>query len=221
MYLKRQKSPKNWPIKRKGTAYIVKPNYNTEQGLPILIIIRDVLKLAKDRKEVKKAINSKQILLNNRIAYNEKDNALLFDTVTIIPPKESNLSEKHYRIIMNLNKKFDLKEINSSEAFHKIAKVINKTTLKGKKMQINLSDGRNFISNIKCRVNDSVLINLKDKKLEKCISLKKEAKAVVFAGKHAGESGVIKEVDKEDRRVTLERNEGLVNVLIKQLIVVE
>jgi len=167
MHLKRQQSPKNWPTKRKGTTYIVRPRYNISGGLPISIIMRDVLGFAKTRREVKKAINLKQILLNNKEVLDERSNALLFDIITIIPPKESNLPEKYYRIEIGENKKFKVEEINKQESNHKIAKIINKKTLKGNKIQINLSDGRNFLSDFKYKVNDSVLINLKDKKIEK------------------------------------------------------
>jgi small subunit ribosomal protein S4e len=219
MHLKREQSPKNWPIERKGTTYLVRPRYNIEKGVPILLIIRDILKLAKDRRETKKALNAKQVLLNNRIVFDDRDNALLFDVVTILPAKGSSLSEKYYRIEINKNKKFTLTEINSKEANHKTAKIINKTVLKGKKTQLNLSDGRNFLSEIKCRVNDSLLINLKDKKIEECISLQKGAKAIVFAGKHMGETGIIQEVHEND--VKLERDGEIVNILIKQLMVLK
>ena len=221
MHLKRESSPKNWPIERKGTTYVVRPKYHLSDGVPMLVIIRNMLKLANNRRETKKALNAKQVLLNNREVFDDRDNALLFDIITIIPPKESNLKEKHYRLVLGTNKKFALEEINSTEANHKISKVINKTTLKGKKIQINLSDGRNFISDVKCQVNDSLLLNLKDRKIEKCLPLKEGAKAIVFAGKHAGEDGVIKEIEKENHRVKLENHGEITNILIKQLMVLE
>jgi len=221
MHLKRQKSPKNWPIERKGTTYLVRPNHTIEQSVPILIAIRDMLKLAKDRREVQQAMNSKQILLNHKIPFSDKDSILLFDVITIMPAKESGLHEKNYRLVMGKNKKFNLREIDSKEASHKITKVINKRTLKGKKTQINLLDGRNFISDMQCKVNDSILVNLKTRKMEKCLPLKHGAKAIVYAGKHAGEEGVITEIDKENNRVKLEINKELVNILIKQIMVLE
>lgn len=220
MHLKREQSPKNWPIERKGTTYLVRPRGYIEQGVPVLIIIRDMLKLAKDRRETKKALNAKQVLLDNRVVFDDRDNALLFDVITILPGKGSG-NEKNYRVIMGKNKKFALEEISSSEANHKISKIINKRTLKGKRMQINLSDGRNFISNEKCKVNDSVVVNLKERKLEKCIPLRKDAKAIIFAGKHAGESGAIKDIDEENHKVKLESKGEMINILIKQLMVTE
>ncbi len=220
-HLKRQKSPKNWPIERKGTAYLVRPNYNLEQGIPVLIAIRDMLKLAKDRKEVKHALNSRQILLNQRPVFEDKDTVQLLDILTILPAKESGHSEKNYKLIIGKNKKFNLQEISNAQAGYKIAKIINKKTLKGNKTQINLSDGRNFISDVKCRVNDSILVNLKDRKLEKCLPLKQGRKAVVYAGKHAGAEGVIAEIDEGNNRVKLEINKNMVNILIKQIMVLE
>ncbi|GBE20454.1 MAG TPA: hypothetical protein ENG87_04375 [Candidatus Pacearchaeota archaeon] len=215
MYQKRQKVPKRWPIHRKGTAYVVKANFNPQRGVPVLIILRDILKLTQTRKELKKAINSKNILLNNKVLMDEKNTALLFDIITIVP------SKKNYRVELSEKGKFEIKEIKDTGSNKKIAKIINKKILKGKKIQLNLSDGRNFLSDIKCNVNDSVSINLKDRKIEKCLPLKEKAKAIVFRGKHAGKNGVIKELDIKKKIVKLDVDEKEVNVLIKQLMVLE
>jgi len=214
MHLKRQKVPKKWPIPRKGTKYVVRPNFNPQKGVPILIILRDMLKVAQNRKEVKRAIHSKHILLNNKIVIDDKNSALLFDTITIIPLK------KCYRFGLS-GKKFKMEEINEDEANKKISKIINKKSLKGKKTQLNLSDGRNFISDIKCNVNDSVLINFKERKIKKCLALKEKAKVIISSGKHSGESGTINKININNEMVEVDISKRKVNVLIKQLMVVE
>jgi len=119
MHLKREQSPKNWPIERKGTTYVVRPNYNINNGIPVLIIIRDILKFAKTRKEVKRAMNARQILLNNKVIFDENSNAVLFDVITIKTPK-NNPPEKNYKIIIGKNKKFDVEEITDATAGYKI-----------------------------------------------------------------------------------------------------
>ena len=220
-HLKRQQSPKNWPIERKGTAYLVRPNYNGENGVPVLIAVRDMLKLAKNRKEVKHAMNSKQVTLNHRPIFSDKDTVQLFDVITIIPAKDSKHGEKNYKLVMGKNKKFGLQEISIAQAGHKLAKIINKKTLRGNKTQINLSDGRNFLSDIKCSVNDSALVNLKSKRLEKCLPMKQGERVIVYAGKHAGEEGKIIAVEKENNRVKLEIENESVDILIKQIMVLE
>ena len=215
MHLKRQKAPKNWPIHRKGTKYVVRPNFNLQKGIPILIILRDMLKIAQNRREVKKALHLKQILLNNKIIKEEKNSALLFDTLAIAPLK------KFYRIDLLKKGKFKLEEIKETEANQKVSKLVNKKILKNKKVQLNLLDGNNFISDIECKINDSVLIDFKEKKIKKCLPLKEKAKAVIFAGKHTGERGIIEEINQDRKRVSLTTDKGKINVLTKQLVVVE
>lgn len=214
-HLKRQSVPKSWPIPRKGTTFVVKPNFGFSRGIPLLIVLRDMLKVAKDRKEVKKAIHFKNILVNGREARDEKEGILLFDVITIVP------SKKNYKLSLSLKGKFELEEIKESEVEHKVTKVIGKKILKGKKIQLNLSDGRNFLSDIKCETNDSVLIDFKKKKIEKCLPLKENSRVFVFAGKHAGATGKIEKIKEERKMATIESGSEKIHVLIKQFMVVE
>ena len=212
-HLKRHAIPKSWPIERKGTAFVVKPNRSFSDSLPVLIALRDLLKVAQNRKEVKKMIHMKSILLNGKQIKDEKEAVLLFDTITLVP------SNKHYKLVVLKNEKFNVEEIKENESNSKIAKVVNKKVLKGKKVQLNLSDGRNFLSTINCKTGDSVLINLKSKKIEKCIPLKENSDVIVFAGKHSGEKGKIENIDREKGITSINIGKERINVLIKQLMV--
>ncbi|SRR3989344_2374361 len=214
-HLKRQNAPKSWPIPRKGTTFVVRPNFGFSKGIPLLIILRDMLKIAENKKEVKKAIYMKNIIINGRTARDEKEGIFLFDTLNIIPTK------KHYRIILSQKGKFDLEEIKEHESDYKISKIIGKKILKGKEVQLNLSDGRNFLSDIKCKVNDSILINLKNKKIEKCLALRENANVFVFAGKHSGAKGKIEKIDLEKKIASINKGNENINVLIKQFMVIE
>lgn len=215
MHLKRQESPKSWPIYRKGTKYIVRPISGIQNGVPLLLVLRDLLKIAKNRKEVKRAIHMKNIMVNNKPVRDEKNSLFLFDTLSIIPLK------KNYRLEILNNGKIGVSEIKESEANHKIVKVINKKMLRGKRMQLNMSDGRNFLSNIECNTNDSVLVNFKEKKIEKCIPLKEKAEVFVFAGKHAGKRGRANKIDEIKKMAEVSIDEKPVNILIKQLIAIK
>jgi small subunit ribosomal protein S4e len=215
MHLKRYKTPKNWPVHRKGTAYVVKPSFNLNNGIPILIILRDILKLAQNKREVKKALNAKNVLLNNKPIRDEKHSALLFDVISIP------ISKENYRVEISENGKFKVEKLKDSEANKKVSKIINKKVLKGKKTQLNLSDGRNFLSDLKCKVNDSVLINLKENKIEKCLELKEKVNACVFEGKHSGKKGIVNKINQKDKIAELNVDKSKINVLIKQLMVVE
>ncbi len=214
-HLVRQEIPKKWPIERKGTTYVVRPQFNTSEGMPLLIILREIMNLAKNRREAKNIIHSNHILLNGKIANDEKTNVLLFDTLQILPLK------KAYRLNLTEKGKFFLEEIQEAQANKKIAKIINKKILRGKKTQLNLSDGRNFLSEIKGNTNDSLLINLKENKIEKVIPLKQNSPVIVFSGKHVGKKGKILEINEERKMAKINSNNEELNILINQLMVVE
>lgn len=214
-HLKRQAVPKSWPVPRKGTTFVVKPNANLEKGIPVLIAVRDLLKIAKNRKEVKKAINAKNILVNGKVPKDERNSVSLFDVLTIVPSKEN------YKITLKENGKFNAEKISDKDAGHKISKVIGKKVLKGKKIQLNLSDGRNVLFDKDCKINDSVLFDFSKKKIEKIIPLKEKSSVIVFAGKHAGKKGTIEKVKAERKMASIKTKENKINVLIKQFMVVE
>ena len=99
-HLKRRKIPKSWPISRKGTKYVIKPSFGLRNGLPLVVALRDVLKVAKNRKEVKKAIHEKNILINGSTVKEEKTNVQLFDKITLVP------SKTNYQLNLSANGKF-------------------------------------------------------------------------------------------------------------------
>jgi len=215
-HLKRQSVPKRWPVARKGTPFVVKPNFNQERGIPLLIALRDMLKLCQNRKEAKRAIYEKKIFVNSKEAKDEKNTLTLFDTIGILSAK------KYYKVILTKKGKYSLEEITEKESAFKISRIIKKKTLNGKKIQINFRDGKNFISDMKCSIGDSGLINMKDKKIEKCLQLREKAKVIIVEGKHSGKVGAIEKIKSERKMVKINfgKDEDI-NVLIKQIMVIE
>lgn len=213
MHIKRNTIPKSWPVPRKGVPYVVKPNFEFEKGMPLLIILREVLKVARTAKEIQKIINEKGILVNTKIVKDVKHGVLLFDTITFV------LTKKSYRMEMNELGKFEFNEIKESESNKKVSKIINKKMLKGKKVQINMMDGRNILSSEKCRTNDSAIINLTNGKIEKILPLKEKAEVLIFDGKHAGERGNVSSIDDKKKMVEIQLGKEKISILIKQVIV--
>lgn len=200
-YIKRNKASKIWPIQRKGTKYVVVPSSNREDGIPLLILVRDVLGFVKTKKELKKILNDKNIEVNGKLVCDEKRALLLFDVLYL---KSMN---KYYRLEVNEKKKFCLEEISEKESVHKISKVSGKKMLKNKKLQINLQDGTNLLSDTKVKVGDSALINLKDKKIEEILPIKEKSKVLVIKGKHIGKKGEILKIDGEEILLKTETEE--------------
>jgi len=204
--------PKNWPIPRKGTKFIVKQN---SKGIPVLIVLREMMNLAQNRREVKKAIHQKNVLINQKIVRNEKKSLELFDILTIVPEK------KDYRLELSSKGKYEIKEINLKMKNSKISKIIGKKSLKGKKIQINLADGKNYLSSLKCKIDDSALIDLKKKVILEVLPVKEKAEVLVIGGKHSGSLGKIKKLIPELKMAEVDEGTKIVRVLIKQLMVIQ
>lgn len=212
-YMKRRTVPKEWPIARKGSTFVTESR--SKKGIPVLIVLRDLLKFAKTKKEIKKEINKKSILLNGKPIKDARLGMALFDILFITS------SNKYYILDISEKRKFYVREIDEKNAERKIAKIIGKRMLKGKKIQLNLSDGINLFYEKECKTGDSVLVNFKDKKVEKYLPLEKGRKVIVFAGKHSGEKGKIVEINPEKKMAIIDNGIEQTNILTKQIMVVE
>jgi len=184
-HLKRISIERSWPLPRKGTKYLLKahPGKKAEISMPLGIMIRDVLKLAGTRKEVKSMLHSREISIDGKIITEEKFPVGIFDIMSI------KKLGKNFIVTLNESGKISLDEI--SETHQKICKVIGKKVLKKGISQINCIDGRNFISKEKLGINDSVIIDLKESRISKVLPLKAGAETLITGGEHIGEKGKI------------------------------
>ncbi len=211
-HIKRHAIPKEWPIARKGSTFVVK---NMSKGIPILVVLRDMLKIARTRKEVKKAIHMKHLLISGKLINDEKKAMELFDVLTIVP------SKKNYRLVLSEKGKYDLEEIAEKDSKEKISKIVDKKIMKKKKVQLNLWDGRNYLTDVECKVNDSVIVDLKKNQITKCIPFKEKAEVLVIGGKHAGIKGTITKIEVEEKKAEVKTKDDKFNVLIKQLMAIK
>ncbi|MFH1451609.1 MAG: S4 domain-containing protein [archaeon] len=184
MHIKKSKMPTAWPIPRKGKRkrFIAVPSHAVSKGISLLFILRDILDVAKTRKEVRYMALNGFVKINNKIRKDENFPLQVFDVVNL------EKSGKNYRLEI-VNKKYSLKEISDKEAGQKIVKIIGKKVLKEGKVQMNLDDGQNIITNKTFSVGDSAILNTIENKLEKILPLKKGASIEIIGGKHAGEKG--------------------------------
>jgi small subunit ribosomal protein S4e len=186
MHLKRNEVPRNWPIARKGTKSIVVPGHNKRNGIPVLILLRDILKLAKKRKEVERILREGKVKVNGKLIREDKFTMLLFDIM--------NVEGKDYKLILE-NKKFKLQETKDRE---KTLKITGKKILSGGIVQIQLNDGRNLLVKEKMKMGDSIVLNFDGKITEK-IELREGSKIVVISGSHIGEEGKVEKIDEKSK----------------------
>lgn len=189
-HLKRIGMPKSWPTKRKGIKFIAKPRpgpHNTKEGITINVILKDVLKIAKTKKEIKAILNTNAFLVDNVVRKDYRFPLGVMDAISI--------KDKNYRLVLNKKGKFKVLPIKKEEAKEKIAKIIGKKQLKKKKIQINLYDGKNIlVDKDEYKVGDSVLIS--DNKIKKHLKLEKGSLIYITGGKHIGEIGKVEEIKK-------------------------
>jgi small subunit ribosomal protein S4e len=189
--LKRLVAPKFWRVGRKVRKWVVSPSpgpHKKMECFPLLIIVRDILKLAEDAKEAKRIIKSGEVLVDGKV---RKDHAFpvgLFDTLAI--PK----IKKFYRVVP-AEDGLKIVEINEEEAKIKICRIEKKTVVKKGRIQLNLNDGKNLLleKNGFC-VGDSVLLELPSLKILQHIKLEKDCLGVIIKGKNSGKIAKVLEI---------------------------
>jgi small subunit ribosomal protein S4e len=208
--------PREWPIPRKGTAYLAKASHSKDSGISILFILRDMLKLARTRKEARYILRNGNVTINNQIRKDENFPVQVFDSISMDKLK------KHYRLDI-VNGKFSLVEISAKETERKIVKISGKKIIDSKTIQMNLEDGQNFLSASKFSLGDSVVVNTKERKVEKILELKEGAKLEIVAGKYAGEEGKLKSIRslKRGTDYIVKINDKEVELPLKTFLVIE
>ena len=187
---KRISAPRSWSVARKEHFWTVKPRpgpHPKDRSLPLLLLVRDILKLADNAREARKILTEGNIVVNGKVRKDYKFPVGLFDVISI--PK---LNE-HYVMLMDRRGILTLVPIKEDEAKMKLCRVENKTTLKGGKIQINLHDGRNLLSDGNIKTHDSLLISLENGEVLKVLPYEEGSKVVVFGGKHTAQIGELVE----------------------------
>ncbi|MGZ7159076.1 MAG: 30S ribosomal protein S4e [Methanobacterium sp.] len=191
-HLKRYKAPKHWPIHPKENKWTVKPSagpHAIEKSLPLLLIVRDILKVADNSREAKSIINNGNILVDGRIRKDYKYPVGFMDVVEI--PK----TEKVYRVLPDEKGRLILHPIAAENKEFKLVKITDKTIIKGGKTQINLHDGRNYLDEGEYKVGDVVILKIPEQDVNDVISFENGTIGLITGGKHIGEIGRIKDIN--------------------------
>jgi len=187
---KRVTVPVSWPIARKTHAWVAKTSpgpHSSADSMPLVMVVRDMLKLVDNAREAKRALYEGKILVDGRAQKDYKLPVGIFDVISVPD------LNKQYRVLKDEKGLFYL-SILESGAVRKLARIENKTFLKGKKQQLNLSDGSNKLVEGDFKVGDSLVLSLPDKNIEEKIGFEVGNLAMVVGGKHSGQTGKIKEI---------------------------
>ena len=183
-HLKRIAAPKTWNISRKETTYVTKQfpgPHNMQYSMPLSLVIRELIKASKTAKDAKLILNTKDVFVDKRKRTEEKFAVGLMDIV------EFPQLEERYRILLDNKGKLVAVSATDKEAAHKLLRVESKTKIKGGKVQLNLSDGRNIIvEKDTYKTGDSIMISLPDQKIVEHLKLDKNMLILLIGGSHAG-----------------------------------
>lgn len=214
-HLKRLAAPGFWPILRKEYKWVVKPSpgpHPIDKCIPLLVLIRDVLKIAENAKEAKRIIFNGEVFVDGRVKRDYKFPVGPMDVVAI--PK----ANMYIRIVPYVTKYLWYIDIPYEETSLKLVRIEDKTLVKGGNIQLNLHDGRNIVisreEGAKYRTLDTLLIEIPSQKIIQHIPLTPGMLAIVIAGRNIGRYGKIISIDEKPgvkrRRylVTLEDSAG-------------
>ncbi len=215
-HLKRLAAPKTWKIKRKGPKFIsnsLPGPHSLDTGVPLAILLKEILNYANTTKEVKKILNTNEIKIDGKIRKNFRFPVGIFDTIEFTNTKE------YFRVVLNEKSKIDLVKIKKEETLLKPCKIIGKTIVKGK-LQLNLFDSKNIlVDKNSYKVGDSVLLLLPEQKITKHLKLDKKSTIFLIGGNHIGEIGTVEDIF-ENKIIYKDNKDNLIETLKKYAFVV-
>lgn len=208
-HIKRINAPQSWNIIRKGgTFWTTKQRpgaHSIGKSMPLITIIKDILKYADNSREAVKIIKAGQVLVDNRVVKDPKFAVGFMDVIYIPDTKDC------YRVLYDKKARLLFHKIDGKEHGFKLCRVVGKSMIAGGKLQLNLHDGRNQrIDSGDYKIGDVIKMGLPEQKIEEHFKLEEGSTAYIIGGKHAGETGKIKEVQEGTRTrrplVVLERD---------------
>jgi small subunit ribosomal protein S4e len=155
--------------------------------MPLVMIVRDVLGLAKSVREVRTILHNKLVRIDGRIVKDPRIGVGLMDVLT--------LGEQHFRCVLDQNGKLRYRQIAESDAGWKVCRIEGKTTIKGGKTQLSLHDGRCIIVDDANAYSsgDSLKISLPGQDIIEHLSFTDGCASYLIGGSHVGNIAYVKE----------------------------
>jgi len=188
--MKRHAAPTFWPLMRKEFKWAVKPSpgpHPINRSLPLLVVVRDLLKYVERAKEARRLIAEGHFKIDGIVRTDYKFPVGLMDVIEVVDTGE------FFRVIPAPITYMTLIPIERSEGSFKLCRIEDKTTLKGGKVQLNLHDGKNVeVSNEEAKklTTMSVLkVSIPDYRLLGYIPIEKGVLATIVGGMNVGRVG--------------------------------
>jgi small subunit ribosomal protein S4e len=189
---KRLSVPKSWPVERKTEVFTVKADSGPhgENGVPLLVLLRDVLGYVQSRKEARYALDQGNVLVNGDANVAEDRPIGMFDILAFTE------REEYYRVFPDEGGRLALTPIDGDAAGSKLGKIEDKTTVAGGRTQLNLHDGQNLLVEdaSEYSAGDSIVVSNDDNEVVAHFPYEEGSLVTAVRGEHAGEIGEVDEI---------------------------
>ena len=195
-HLKRIYAPHNWMLSKVGGIWATKPSqgpHKLRECMPLLVLLRNKLKLALTGREAKLIIKAKEgnIAVDGKIRKDVKYPVGFMDVISLIK------AHVNYRILYDVKGRFGLVKIKDDESKFKLCRVKERIMGPKKIPYIITNDGRTLrFPNPEIKRNDTIKLNLLTNEIMAFYKYKKGAQVMITGGNNIGRIGVIEDVEK-------------------------
>jgi small subunit ribosomal protein S4e len=219
---KRLSAPTSWPVERKGETFTVKASGGPhgEDGVPLVIVLRDVLGYVDSTREAKYAADEDGVLVNGDAVSDVSLPIGMFD-ILAFPDRD-----EHYRVFPDEGGRLGLTPISADAADSKLGKVVDKTLVDGGRVQLNLHDGANLVVDDEdISAGDSVVVDNESNEVVAHFEYEVGALVTAVDGAHAGEIGTLDSVEvtpgSSPNNVNVETDDGTFETIEDYVVVID
>jgi len=181
-------------VAKKANKWVSRPRpgpHRLFESIPLVVVVRDVLKLAEKADDAKNIIKAREVIVDGRPRTDHKFGVGLMDVVSI--PK----MKKSYRVLPTA-KGLELVEIGGEDAGKKLYRIRGKRIVRGGRAQLNLHDGSCVLMSAAeakgAVLGDTVVMDIASRKIEAVLKLEKGADVLITKGKNMGASGKVEDI---------------------------
>jgi len=192
--MKRLNAPKHWMLAKLGGTWAPCPSsgpHKKRECLPLMIFLRNRLKYALTRKEVKSICMQRLIKVDNKVRTDIKYPSGFMDVISIEKTGE------YFRLLYDTKGRFTVHRITPEEAKFKLVKVRNVRLGLKAIPQLTTSDGRTLrYPDPLIKSGDTVKLSLETGKIIDFVKFETGSLAMVTSGSNLGRVGIIEDREK-------------------------
>jgi small subunit ribosomal protein S4e len=220
---KRLSVPKSWPVERKTDTFTTAASAGPhgKDGVPLVILLRDVLGYVDSKKEARYALNQDAVLVNGVAVSDESQPIGMFDILAFTE------REEYYRVFPDEGGRLSLTPIDEDAANSKLGKIEDKRQIPGGETQLNLHSGRNLIveDGSDYSGGDSIVVANDGDDIVAHFPYEEGALVTAVRGQHAGEIGEIDEIQvtpgSGSNNVVVDQDDGSFETVEEYVVVID